>query len=103
MSILFRIHKPRRITTMTFVRCFRHHFIGRLGVTVNPGSVIELDDETAVQFVKRGLGEVSDGPLFSAPPLPEKAVQVIEKEDLSARIAKAEQMVAPRQARSAAV
>jgi hypothetical protein len=86
---------------MTFVKVYKHHFIAKLGTTVNPGSVIELEDDVAVQFVQRGMGEPSDGPLFAAPP--EKAPPTIEREDLSGKLAKAEQMVAPRQARSAAV
>jgi hypothetical protein len=43
-----------------------HLYQGR--ETLSPGSVIELSDEDADQFVRRGMGTYSDGPAFSAPP-----------------------------------
>ena len=40
------------------------------GETINPGSIIQLDEETARQFVDRGLGTFSDGPVSGPPATP---------------------------------
>ncbi len=37
---------------------------------LNPGSVVPMDEDHAREFVERGMGEYSEGPMYPAPPPP---------------------------------
>ena len=48
----------------------RGHYLLEGRELLNPGSVFELEEKTADEFVRRGLGTFSDGPAHAAPPPP---------------------------------
>lgn len=60
----------------------------------NPGSVISLDEDTAKEFVRRGLGTMHAGPEFLAPP-PREETEGPVRHDLGSKLANAERATSP--------
>ena len=83
---------------------------GRQGghMTINPGSVVAMEEDMAKEFVKRGLGIFHPGPEFNAPhqvngqkldldgPTESLAIPAaVERQDLGKKLARAERATAP--------
>jgi hypothetical protein len=85
---------------MRFVKAFRHyaHVRPEDGVieTVDPGSVVLMDDDLARVFVARGNGEFHPGPARLVRPAPGD----VERPGLDTRPGRAERAVAPPQAQA---